>query len=58
MFDYSPINTYPCTPPGAATNIKKNLERSMDELRMLLQRKNSVREEVRKYFHRNSNVFL
>ena len=23
MFDYSPINTYPCTPPGAATNIKK-----------------------------------
>ena len=24
MFDYSPINTYPCTPPGAATNIKKN----------------------------------
>ena len=25
MFDYSPINTYPCTPPGAATNIKKNL---------------------------------
>ena len=25
MFDYSPINTYPCTPPGAATNIKKKL---------------------------------
>ena len=24
MFDYSPINTYPCTPPGAATNIKKD----------------------------------
>ena len=23
MFDYSPINTYPCTPPGGATNIKK-----------------------------------
>ena len=23
MFDYSPINTYPCTPPGVATNIKK-----------------------------------
>ena len=23
MVDYSPINTYPCTPPGVATNIKK-----------------------------------
>jgi len=23
MFDYSPINTYPCTPPGVATNKKK-----------------------------------
>ena len=25
MFDYSPINTYPCTPPGVATNIKKKV---------------------------------
>ena len=23
MFDYSPINTYPCTLPGATTNKKK-----------------------------------
>ena len=36
-----------------------HLERSMEELRMLLQRKNSAREEVRKYLRRNSNyVFL
>ena len=28
MFDYSPINTYPCTPPGVATNIKKKVKRS------------------------------
>ena len=27
----------------------------MEELRILLQRKNSAREEVRKYLHRNSN---
>ena len=32
-----------------------HLERSMEELRMLLQRKNSAREEVRKYLRRNSN---
>ena len=36
-----------------------HLERNMEELRILLQRKNSAREEVRKYLHRNSNyVFL
>ena len=32
-----------------------HLERNMEELRILLQRKNSAREEVRKYLHRNSN---
>ena len=25
MFDYSPINTYPCTPPGGCNKYKKKL---------------------------------